>query len=235
MGVSFHLSSFKNARRLKGLSVCRDFPGEPMTKSKYIGFYWTLPVPWAGFNALPKDVDEAAEKSITIRYQRDYVRRWVKDGRGELIVEEVFLELAPDRGTDMIIPGVDRLLSRCRKESAKLVLVDFSDAFGWRRHGPLWDRLDQEEFCMPLDPSPIMIDGAEFDPVLHFRTWREIEHSHAATKSDRKADLADAIDQLSETHTTNHSLAKTLNESGLSTPTGKTWTADNLRKFLSTL
>jgi hypothetical protein len=207
-------------RGSKVLKICRDFPGEPMTKTKYIGFYWTLPVPWAGFNALPKDVDDAAEKSVTIRYQRDYVRRWVKDERGELIAEEVFLELAPDRGTDMIIPEIDRLLSRCREESAILVLVDFSDAFGWRRHGPLWDRLDQEKFCMALDPSAIMMDGAEFDPAHHFRTWREIEYSHAATKSDRKADLADAIGQLSEEHTTNRSLAKALNESGLSTPTG---------------
>ena len=206
-----------------------------MTKAKYIGFYWTLPVPWAGFTELPKDVDEAAGKSVTIRYQRDYVRRWVKDERGELIAEEVFLELAPDRGTDMIIPEIDRLLSRCREESTKLVLVNFSDYFGWRPHGPLWDRLGKEDFCEPLDPIPISMDGAEFDPVHHFRTWREIEYSHAAAKSDRKADLADAIDQLSEEHMTNHSLAKALNESGQSTPTGKLWTADNLRKFLKTL
>lgn len=204
-------------------------------KAKFIGFYWTLPVPWAGFNALPKGVDEAAEKSITIRYQRDRVRRWVNAQPGELITEEVFLELAPDRGTDMIIPEIDRLLSRCRKESATLVLVDFSEAYGWRRHGPLWDRLAQTEFCMPLDPSAIMMDGAEFDPAIHFRTWREIEYSHAAAKPDRKADLADAIGQLSDEHTTDRSLAKALNESGLSTPTGKPWTADNLRKFLKTL
>ena len=65
--------------------------------------------------------------------------------------------------------------------------------------------------------------------------WREIEYSHVAAKSDRKADLADAIGQFSEEHTTNRSLAKALNESGLSTPTGKPWTADNLRKFLKTL
>jgi hypothetical protein len=206
-----------------------------MTKAKFAGFYWTLPVPWAGFNMLPKEVDEAADKSITIRYQRDRVRRWVKDERGELIAEEVFLELAPDRGTDMIIPEIDRLLSRCQQESAKLVLVDFSDAFGWRRHGPLWDRLAKTELCMALDPSPIMLDGAEFDPVHHFRTWREIEHSRTAAKSERKTDLADAISQLSSEHTTNNLLAKALNTSGLSTPTGKPWTTENLRKFLKTL
>lgn len=40
----------------------------------YIGFYWTLPVNWAGFTTLPADADEAAKGSLTIRYQVDLVR-----------------------------------------------------------------------------------------------------------------------------------------------------------------
>ena len=66
----------------------------------YIGFYWTLPVPWAGFRDLPNDADEASGLSRTIRYQRDRVRRWVKEEKGELIDETVFLETEPDRGSD---------------------------------------------------------------------------------------------------------------------------------------
>ena len=43
--------------------------------TRAVGFYWTLPVPWAGFTDLPTDVDEAAAQSRTIRYQRDLIRR----------------------------------------------------------------------------------------------------------------------------------------------------------------
>ena len=32
-----------------------------------VGFYWTLPVPWAGFVELPEDIDAAAKASRTIR------------------------------------------------------------------------------------------------------------------------------------------------------------------------
>ena len=215
--------------------ICRDFPECSVTERKFLGFYWTLPVPWAGFNALPKDVDEAARASTTIRYQRERVRRWVKQEGGEIIAEETFLELAPDRGSEQLVSVVEKLLKRCEREDAKLVLVDFSEAFGWRRHGALWDRLDGEDVCEPLDPSPILMDGTEFDPVQHFRTWREIEYAHVSGKTDRKAELAETIKDLATDHETNASMAQALNAAGLFTPNGKRWTADNLRKFMKTL
>ena len=201
----------------------------------FIGFYWTLPVPWAGFRTLPKSADEAAAKSQTIRYQRDRVRSWVREENGTLFAEEVFLELQPDRGTEQIVPVIDRLLARCRAEDATLVLVDFSEAFGWRRHGPLWDRLDDETSWMALDPVPVIMDGADFDPVEHFRTWREIDHAHAGSKPDRKAAIARAIDGLGTEHATVTALAQALNTEGVRTPTGRSWTEDNLRKFLKSL
>ena len=45
----------------------------------YLGLYWTLPVPWAGFTRLPKDAKAAAARSRTIAYQRERVRRWVAE------------------------------------------------------------------------------------------------------------------------------------------------------------
>ena len=48
---------------------------------RYVGVYWTLPVNWAGFRALPLDVDAAAAASRTIRYQRERVRGWVRGAR----------------------------------------------------------------------------------------------------------------------------------------------------------
>jgi hypothetical protein len=207
-----------------------------MHTSRYLGFYWTLPVPWAGFGRLPKDVDEAARLSRTIRYQRDRVRRWVAEQRGELVAEHVFLELEPDRGSEQIVPELDRVVARCGSEDATLVLVDFSSEFGWRRHGPLWERLDSADVrCDSLDPTPLLIDGAAFDPVQHFRYWRQLEQAHAESKPQRKAALADAIDRLGNQHATHAALAEALNAGELFTPNGKPWTADNLRKFIKAL
>jgi hypothetical protein len=148
----------------------------------------------------------------------------------------VFLELASDRGSDFIVPEIDRVIARCRSEEAALVLVDFSYEFGWRRHGPLWEWLVSADVTREtLDPIALVIDGAEFDPVQHFRTWREIERNHAETKPQRKAAIADAINRLGNEHTTHAALAEALKAEGLSTPNGKPWTADNLRKFIKAL
>ena len=65
---------------------------------RFVGFYWTLPVNWAGFRELPVDVAAAAAASQTICYQRERVRRYVADEHGELIDEIAFmaeLDIAP--------------------------------------------------------------------------------------------------------------------------------------------
>ena len=202
----------------------------------FLGLYWTLPVPWAGFTSLPKDPDAAAQASRTISYQRERVRRWVKEEGGTLVHEEVFLELAPDRGTEHILPVVDRLLKRCEAEKAKLVLVEFWTAYGWRRHGLLAERLGaNEELCILLDPVPLTSAAGQFDPVEHFRTWRGVEEWHASSKPDRQAELAQAVAELQGMHTRLQDLATAMNEAGYRTATGRKWTGDNLRKFLRSL
>jgi len=202
----------------------------------YVGLYWTLSVPWAGFIALPKDPEAAAQASRTIRYQRERVRRWVKEEGGTLVHEEVFLELAPDRGSQHILPTVDCLLQRCRSETAKLVLVEFWDAYGWRRHGPLAERLDANaDICILLDPVSLTTDAGTFDPVEHFRAWREVEGAHAAGKAERRVELAHAIAERQEEQLSLRELAQALNADEHTTPTGKAWTAESLRKFLKGL
>ena len=199
----------------------------------YIGFYWTLPVPWAGFTALPSDPDAAAKASRTIRYQLERVRRWVKDDGGRLVAEEVFLELAPDRGTGEIVPVIDRLIAKAHAQGAKLVLVDFSDAFQWRRHGALWDRLADRRVCERLDPTPIFLDGKAFDPVQHFRSWRQLDQAHAAARPAVRAALAGTARSLRDDGSTYAAIAAQLNASGDLTPNGRKWTADNVRKLLA--
>jgi hypothetical protein len=203
---------------------------------RYVGFYWTLPVPWAGFTSLPQDPETAAKASRTIAYQRERVRRWVKEEGSTLVHEEVFLELAPDRGSEHILPIIDKLLKRCRAEKAKLVLVEFWDAYGWRKHGPLAQRLEENaEHCVLLDPVPLTSAAGHFDPVKHFRTWREVEGAHATGKAERKLALAAAISDRQDESLSPKELALMLNADGLTSPTGKPWTADNLRKFLKAL
>lgn len=199
----------------------------------YIGFYWTLPVPWAGFTSLPADPDAAAKASRTIRYQVERVRRWVKDDGGRLIAEEVFLELAPDRGSEQIAPAIDRLIAKARAQGAKLVLVDFSEAFEWRKHGVLWDRLDDSRICVALDPVSLVLDGKEFDPVRHFRSWRQLDEAHVAAKPALRAALVETATSLRDEGGTYAAIAAQLNAGGDLTPNGRKWTADNVRKLLT--
>lgn len=207
-----------------------------MTGEKYFGFYWTLPVPWAGFRKLPADIDAAAEKSRTIRYQRDYVRRWIKEDGGTLIGEKAFLEVQADRASAHVTPEIDRVIRQCHTENATIVLVDFSQASGWRRHGPLWDRLHQAGVrSQALYPVTTFLDGEEFDPVGHFRAWREIEASRIDSKDVREKDLAHTISELKQEKSTFRELADALNQRGITTVNGKLWSADNLRKFIKGL
>ena len=110
-----------------------------------------------------------------------------------------------------------------------------TSAFGWRRHGPLAERLDANaDLCVLLDPIPLTSEGGSFDPMEHFRTWREVEGAHADFKAERKAELAEAIAERQEPHSLKE-LAQAMNADGLVTTTGKPWIADNLRKFLRAL
>ena len=91
------------------------------------------------------------------------------------------------------------------------------------------------DICVLLDPVSLTTDAGTFDPVEHFRAWREVEGVHAAGKADRKLELAHAIAQRQEEQLSLKELAQALNADELTTPTGKAWTAESLRKFLKGL
>jgi hypothetical protein len=71
----------------------------------YLGFYWTLPVNWRNFHSLPANVDDAAKASRTIRYQREVISRYVTEHGGTLAGEIAFIDVQPDRATDMVAEG----------------------------------------------------------------------------------------------------------------------------------
>lgn len=199
----------------------------------YIGFYWTLPVPWAGHQTLPKDVNEAASRSQTIRYQRECARQWVNENKGDLIEERVFMELAPDRGTKHIVPEVEKALKRCREVGACLLVVDMAASYGWRGH-PVLNRVisDNETVSRRLFPAEIMMDGQRFDPAEHFRKWRLAQKEFIASKDQRLAVARAAAEALFPGCSNYSELAEALNKEGHFTATGKPWAAENLGKFL---
>lgn len=199
----------------------------------YLAFYWTLPVNWAGFTSLPPDTDAAAKASRTIRYQVERVRRWVKDEKGTLLREAVFLETRPDRGTDAIQQEIGKVLTEARKKRAKVVLVDFAEAFGWRPHGPLFDMIRAAGDCVLLPPEPTLIEGKWWDPVDHFRAWREVDQAHQLAKDEIKETAMFTMAELKAEGASYAAIAARLNSWGQKTVNGRTWTADNVRKFMA--
>jgi hypothetical protein len=199
----------------------------------YLGFYWTLPVLWAGFRELPTDPDEAAKVSKTIRYQVERVRRWVKDEKGHLLSEYVFMDKQPDRGTDVIESDIKRVLAKATKLNAQVVLVDFSIAYGWRPHSHLFASIGDQNQSVTLPPEPALIDAKWWDPIEHFRTWRQTDVAYQMTKADLKATALSTISGLKAEGATYEAIAAHLNEIGLKTVNGLAWKAENLRKFMA--
>lgn len=199
----------------------------------FLAFYWTLPVKWAGFSQLPTTADEAAKASWTIRYQVERVRRWVKSEKGTLLREAVFMDTAPDRGTDAIQTEIGKLLAEARDKNAELVLVDFAQAFGWRPHGPLFEMIGDAKNCVLLPPEPLTLDGEALDPVEHFRHWREIDLARRLEKDDLKQAALATMSELKAGGASYAAIAVRLNDMGVTTLNGRAWSADNVRKFMA--
>ncbi len=208
---------------------------------RFVGFYWTLPMPHVDFTALPKDADAAAKASRTIRYQRERVRQHVVAKGGQLVHEAVWIELDPDRGSSYVEAELRKAVDICREAEAQLLYVDFAERHGWRPHQQLktfLNGLADESLQRPLDPDPIEIDGRRFDPVVHFRQWRD-EMTNRGTAAERRQEVRDKILALAADRlppavprADYTSLAEALNRAGVRTTTGRRWSPDNLRLFL---
>ncbi|MDP2085049.1 MAG: hypothetical protein Q8K20_07635 [Gemmobacter sp.] len=199
-----------------------------------IGFYWTLPVPWAGFTALSADVDEAAKQSRTIRYQRDLIRHYAKDNGLTLVHEAVFLEIEPDRGSKAIMDGLRKVAPIARKHGAQVLVVDFAAVQNWRGHQPLHEIAATLNLRLQsVYPDEIAQGPDTFDPSAHFADWRRRQAEWSAGKSAR---LGAALARAAELRAQGASFAKSaaaLNAEGLQSPSGKQWSADNLRKAMA--
>lgn len=196
----------------------------------FIGFYWTLPVFWAGFRSLPTDADAAAAKSQTIRYQRDRVKRHVQENAGRLVDELVFIDVRTDRGTELVTETLAKAYTLCLKSNATLLYIDFAQVLHWRRHPALQAFLDEHAFADGLSPDSIGIDGRLFDPVQHFRRWRQSSETEASKRrQSADAELTALAHQTPVTRGRYGVIADTLNARQVLTPSGRVWTAENVR------
>lgn len=205
-------------------------------KRKAVGFYWTLPVPWAGFTRLPAGIDEAAKASRTIRYQRSLIHDYAQRMGMDIVHEEAFLEIAPDRGSNQIVNPLDKAARFCRQHGACLLYVDFTGVQQWRGHDAMKAWLAKADLPddQVIEAAPIVIDGELFDPHAHFSEWREAQWAWSSSKHER-ADKARARAQALQAAGMKYpTMARVLNEEGLRSLSGKPWTADNLRKLLAT-
>ena len=208
---------------------------------RFVGFYWTFPVRWAGFLDLPGDAAKAAEASRTVAYQRELVRRYVAGEKGRLVVEVAAIEVSPDRGTSAIEGDVAKAGRLCRDRDAELVHVDFHRNGGWRPHPILGEAISKLRQAgvetMGLPAEEIMLDGRRFDPAQHFSTWRVNEAvERARRRADVPAALREALDEEPEGRGRWARVAGLLNERGVPTlGGGTTWTSDNVRKASATI
>lgn len=203
-------------------------------KRKAVGFYWTLPVPWAGFQRLPDDIDAAAAASRTIAYQRALIQRYAQNEGFALIHEAAFIELQPDRGTEMILDDLRKAAAICRAQDATLLYVDFGYIQQWRSHLIMNRAIgDLGVPYLEIQAEPTPVDGQMFDPYAHFQEWRERQRAFSQDKPARAAAAAARALELRAQGARNPEIARRLNAEGLRSPTGKDWSADSLRKFLA--
>lgn len=202
-------------------------------KRKAVGFYWTLPVPWAGFDTLPDDIELAAKASRTIGFQRALINRFAAEEGLEIVHEATFLEIEPDRGSEFIEGALEAAAAKCRQYGATLLFVDFSGAHGWRSHAPMLQWLQEADVeTLPIEATEVAMDGLAFDPHEHFAEWRARQRKWSAKKGDRRAKARARAADLRKDGLSHSAVAMRLNDEGVRSLSGKPWTGESLRKFL---
>lgn len=191
-------------------------------------------MPWAGFTVLPRDIELAGVASRTIRYQRTLITDFVREQRLELVHEAAFLEIDPDRGSELIKEPLEKAATICKQLGAQLLFVDFSAIQGWRTHAPMlaWLESMDVDCALPIEASAVMMDGELFDPHEHFSEWRSRQREWIDSKDERSAKARARARELLAEGMKNPAIAEQLNVEGIRSVTGKLWSADALRKFL---
>lgn len=201
-------------------------------KAAWIGVYWTLPVNRYGFRDVPTDVDAAAERSLTIRYQRARVRAEAAEAGAELLDEIAFVDMRPDRATDIARSVLEPRLAPFRARAPALVRVALEAAGGWRPNPFLAEAASFLGLrLIDVAPDAIALDGTRFDPPAHFDGWRKRDRDDMARlRAEAAAGMREALAAFPAGRGRWARIAAWLNDRGTRTPRGGLWTAENVRK-----
>lgn len=197
-----------------------------------IGFYWTLPVVWAKFRSLPRDANKAAKRSKTIRYQREVVQGWARSEHVSIAAEIVCIEAEPDRASNRCLKIITKHLNGLEFSDVELVYVDFAEIDGSRYNRHIMRDLQEAGMTLnALSPYRILIDGLWFDPIAHFRDWREVHENARLERRERATTaLREALAQFPQGYRRWPAIAEHLNARGIMTVTGLQWTSDTVKK-----
>lgn len=202
----------------------------------YVGFYWTLPLPWKGFTKLSSNVEEAAAQSRTIQYQRMLASREASANNGRIVDEIVYMDVDPEHSTHYVKDALDQAKRSCENHGARLLWVDFSKRSGWRGSIHLLDYLKISGLPNdPIFPDNLKIGTEDtFNPVLHFRKWRDLSRFSTEHRRQQVAfGLSAALESIPPGYGRIIKIRDFLNELGILTPNGKPWTEDNVRKAVT--
>lgn len=215
------------ARRPGVVGIFRE--GVKVEKRKAIGFYWTLPVTWRDVPSPDtSDIEKAAKQSKTLAWQREAVQRWARENGYQVVEERSYLELQPDRVLPYVEGELRELAERAKRTNASILFVDFSKEIGWRPHILLQSLAGSAE---PFKAVSLYASEAKRF-AQHFSGWRQDYKDWLGTREQRITLARMRAEELKGQGKKYPEIAHCLNEEGIWTKTGKSWTVDNLGKFL---
>ncbi|MFN5901421.1 MAG: hypothetical protein ACK439_00445 [Novosphingobium sp.] len=123
---------------------------------------------------------EANDAQISRALIQDYGR-----SHGMALAHEAaFLEIEPDRGSELIEPALLAAVNACRSHAAELLYVSFDGVAQWRAHYHMRDWPERASLPQTaIEAEPVILDGELFKPHAHFTAWRKRPQRWNAKKS----------------------------------------------------
>lgn len=210
---------------------CPDRLRRPTLSKRFVAFYWTRPVFWAGFRHGFKSITDAYEKSATIRYQVARLEKYKSDVSGQIFDRFAFMEISSHTASKEFADEFKTtVVAAAHRHSAQILFVNFKETDGWRAHQFLDQILADEELCMPVPPCPV----GDFDPARHFAMWRARSESEGAKRRELALqELAVAYEHYRHSRGKWVLIRDHLNERKFLSFGGRVWSAANAEKVFN--